>query len=458
MASTVVLARLLGPAEFGLFAMVIAITEFARVVMELGLGSATVQREIITHEEVSALFWVNVGIGVILTIIVAGISPVVAWFYKDARLLSVCMAMSIFFLFGGLTVQHRSLLERQMHFGFLGISYIVSNLIGIFVAIGLAIYGFGIWALVWRELINAAIYAGSLWLLCGWTPSSPKISRNSLPSLRFGADISGVSIVQYFTQNLDRVLVGRFCGATPLGFYTKGMQLAMFPIEHIRMTILGVGISPLSALQGQADRYRNYFSRLFSVLSFLYMPLVVFIAIEAEPLTHLLLGERWTGTAPLLRILAIASIVRPVIATCQLVMISCGKTSRYLRWGAISGACMTMSYVVGIQWGVLGVAYAYTCANYILLGWSLWYCFQGTPVNFIIVVRTLFLPVVSSLGAGIILITLTPLMSNKHICVNLIASIALIEASYVSIWMVYPGGRQKLSQFWSYRSEIFSKA
>ena len=455
MGSAIVLARLLKPEEFGLFAMVAVITQFARSFMELGLGTATVQRDEITHEEVSTLFWVNLGVGIILMAAMAGLSPAVAWFYGDTRLFHVCMVLSTVFVFGGLTVQHRSLLERQMRFSYLGVIYVASTLISICVAIALALYGFGFWALVWRDLAAVALYAAGTWVLCGWIPGLPRWNAGVRSSLRFGADVSGFSIVQYFTQNLDRVLIGRFCGATPLGLYAKALQLAMMPIEHIRMTILGVGLSPLSALQSDAERYRRFYSRLLSVLSFLYMPFVVFIAIQSEDVIRLLLGEAWVSAAPLLRIFAIAGFVRPIVATYQLVMISCGKTRRYLLWGMVNSVCLIAAFAIGIGWGAIGVSYGYAFASYAILVWSSWYCFKDTPVSALLVIKTILLPVMSSCGAGIILVALRPSISNTSLLVSIVTSFLLVVVVYLGIYLCIPNGRQKLSEFWSYRAELF---
>ena len=127
MATAVVLARLLSPAEFGLFAMVLTFTEFARLILELGLGVFTVQREKITHEEISTLFWINLAVGIILMAALSGISPVIAWFYGEISLKSICIVLSIVFLIKGSCVQQRALLERQMRFGYLGIINIGSH-------------------------------------------------------------------------------------------------------------------------------------------------------------------------------------------------------------------------------------------------------------------------------------------------------------------------------------------
>jgi len=148
MVSTVVLARLLTPADFGLIAMVTAVTGFASLFKDLGLSMATVQKAEVTHEQVSVLFWVNVAISVLIALITAALAPVIAWFYGDPRLTAVGMALSLAFVFGGLTVQHQALLRRQMRFTALAIIPIVAMVAAVMAAIISATLGAGYWALV----------------------------------------------------------------------------------------------------------------------------------------------------------------------------------------------------------------------------------------------------------------------------------------------------------------------
>jgi O-antigen/teichoic acid export membrane protein len=455
--STIALARLLTPKEFGLFAMAVVIADFARLFTEMGLGTATIQRENIDEDEVSMLFWINVGIGVVSMVVLACLSPLVAWFYGEIGLSHLCMALSIIFLFRGLTVQHRSLLERQMRFGSIGAIQILSTALGICCAIVLALQGVGAWALVWREIVSSISYAAGVWIFCRWTPRLPRRNTIVRSSLQFGAHMTGFSIIQYFTSALDRILIGRFCGATPLGLYTRAYQLAIMPMDYLQMTIMGVGLSPLSTLQHDSERYQRYFSRLLLVLTFVSMPIVVLVIVQSKNVVHLLLGKEWLDAAPLLRLLAAAVFVKPILGAFQLVMVSSGKTKRYLQWGVINGVCMIIAFAIGIQYGISGITYSYTSVTYILLVWSLWYCFKETPINYLIIIKTLFLPVVSSLGAGIVLISLMPLISNTDIFVNISISVIIIAVAYLAIWIMLPGGRQKLSEFWSYRAELFKK-
>jgi len=455
--STIVLVRLLMPEEFGLIAMVVSITDFGRYFMELGLGVATVQREKITDDEVSTLFWINVSIGIILMLIVASLSSTLTWFYGESRLSHICMLLSTSFLFRGLTVQHRSLLERQMRFGSLAIITIASYLLGICVAIVMALYGYGYWALVWRELVISATYAAGVWLLCRWIPGFPRINSDIKSSLRFGADLSGNSIVHYITTNLDLVLIGRFFGAASLGFYSKALQLAMMPLEQISSTIFTVGLSPLSSLQNDAERYRLFYKRMLSVLSFTYMPVMLFLAIQSEGVIRLLLGEGWISAAPFLRLLAIAGFIKPILRTCQLIMITCGMSRRYLYWGIMSGLCVIMAYTIGILWGAIGVAFGYAIASYATLVLMLWFGLRDTPVSVILILKTISLPVISSIGAGVILVALLPSIPGTSTLVSLVLSFLVFEASYLGIWLSVPTGRQDIARYWSYSTELFRR-
>lgn len=457
LASAMILARLLAPEVFGIFAMVYSFTEIARYLMEVGIGTAIVQKEEITHEEVSTLFWINCFIGLVLAVAVAAVSPAIAWFYDDDSLIKLCLALSLTFFFRGMLVEHRALLERQMHFGYLGIINIVSNFLSFAFAVVFAYIGFGVWSLVWRELVYVFLYAAGTWIFCRWIPSFPKFDSNAISSLKFGFHLSGVSFIQYLIQNVDKILIGRFAGAAPLGLYSKALQLAMMPVVNIQMIFWDVGLSPLSTLQNDAERYRRYLGRLIAIQSFIYLPIIVFVALEAKNVIQLMLGDAWIDGAPILRVFAVAGFVTPIIATFQLVMVSCGNTRRFLAWGIISGSLTITSYIIGIRWGAIGVAYASASASYILFLSSFFYCLKNTPVNAPIVIKNLFPVAISCLGAGIMLKVSLPEFSFSNVIFNTIGSFFVFTLIYLIILFCIPAGRKQLIEFLSYRKEFLSR-
>src|ERR1700761_2116435 len=164
-ASTIILARLLTPADFGLVAMVTAITSLGQAFADLGLSEATIQRPEISHEQVSTLFWINVAIGFGLTALTSAFAPVLAWFYREPRLIHITLLVSLTFLIGGLRVQHDALLRRQMRFSAIAVRDIAAYLLAVPIAVFLAWRGFSYWAIIALPLTLNFVQMLLSWLM-----------------------------------------------------------------------------------------------------------------------------------------------------------------------------------------------------------------------------------------------------------------------------------------------------
>lgn len=447
--SMMILARLLMPEHFGLIGMVTALTNIAERFKDLGLSTATVQRKEITHNQVSALFWVNVGFGTLLMLIVAALASVVSWFYGDHRLVGITLAISSSFFFGGLTVQHQALLQRQMRFRDLAWIQILTDCLSIAVGIGLAWRGLDYWSLVWMQVARSAFIAAGTWFVCRWRPSRPGKTEGLGQMLRFGRDISGSNIVTFLTQNLDQVLLGKFWGAGPLGFYRQASQMVSTPLSNVLNPVYAVATPTLSALQNDPEKYSRYCKKLVAGLSFLVMPVLIYLAIFSDVLVRVLLGERWMESAPIFRILAMAAMGFPAGGTCYLVMITCGKTVRMFWYGLIGAVLLTVAYTIGISWGPVGIAAAYTITAYTWLLPSLWYSLRGTPVSIRGISKAMFRPAFSSGVMGLLLVLALPEL-RKLGGLEIPFSLALGILSYCGVWMLLPGGFERLKEYFSY--------
>src|ERR1700756_766439 len=172
--SLMILARLLTPKDFGLVGMVTAFTGVLTLFRDFGLSSATVQRVEVTEEQISTLFWINSLVGAILCFLLAAVSPLVASFYREPRLVWVTIVLAVGFFFNAVGVQHSAMLQRQMRFTALAIIDFVSLLSGIIVAIAMALYGFKYWSLVAMSTVSPLVTSISLWLVTGWIPGPPR--------------------------------------------------------------------------------------------------------------------------------------------------------------------------------------------------------------------------------------------------------------------------------------------
>jgi PST family polysaccharide transporter len=380
-AATIVLARLLTPRDYGLIGMVAVVTGFVSMFKDLGLSTATIQKEKISAEQISTLFWVNVVVSLGVIVLTIVIAPGVAWFYGEPRLTLITIAFAAGFLFGGLTVQHEALLRRQMRFVALATIEIASLVAGLAVAILMAWYGAGYWSLVANQLVMGFVYAFGVWVVCRWIPGRPVRNAGVRSMLAFGGNLTGFSVVNYFGANLDNLLVGRIWGAQQLGIYAKAYQLLLLPIDQINTPIAAIAIPSLSRLTDDEQRYRQAYARILEKLTLLTMPLAAFMIITSDWLVRLVLGSQWDDTARIFSILGFAAFLLPVLNSTGWLFITQNRTHDMLYWGFIDVSMKVVSVVAGLPWGATGVAIGIVIRMYIQAPLLFWYVSRKGPVK-----------------------------------------------------------------------------
>jgi len=453
--SVVVLGRLLTPQDYGLVAMVTAITGFVTLFKDMGLSMATIQKAEINHSQVSTLFWINVAVSLVLALILAVVAPVISWFYGEPRLTWITLALAGTFIFSGLTVQHQALLRRQMRFLTLATIEIGSIGIGITTGIVLAWYGAGYWALVGSSAASSVIGVALVWVFCGWRPGLPVRRAGIRSMVTFGGQITGFNTVNYFARNFDNILLGRFYGASVLGLYSRAYNIMMLPISQVRDPLNAVAIPALSHIQNEPVRYKKYYIKLVTLLAFITMPLMVFLFVCADQVIGLLLGSKWSGAADIFKILCIVAFIQPVAGTVGLVLVSLGQSKRYFVFGTIHSIIIVISFILGLPWGAIGVAAAYTIATYVILVPSLWYCFRQSPVSIRDFFSAILRPMIASICMGAAIFLSYLFLANQLDIVVVGACFGTGLLAYFLALVLIPGGGQVLREFFSYVSLLF---
>jgi len=441
MGSTAILARLLMPADFGIVAMVSAITGLLGSLGELGLSSATVQRAEVTHEQVSTLFWINFAFSLLISGVVAALAPAIAWFYHEPRLTAITLVSAISFIFGGLTIQHYALLTRQMRFGAMALVQTLPLIVGIAVGIGLATAGWRYWALVTMSIVQSAGVALTSWIAAGWVPGLPSRNSGIRSMLAFGGNLTGFNLLNYLTRNGDNVLIGRFLGPGPLGIYAKAYGLLMLPVQQINAPVNGVVLPALSRLQNQPDLYRRYYLRAVECLAFIGMPMIVFAFTDAQPLVLIALGPRWMGAVEIFRLLAPAALVGTINSAPGWIFTSLGRTDRQLFWGAVSSPIILIGFIIGLHWGAAGVAVSFS------LTFGLSFLFfaadacRHSPVRIQDFGLALLPPFCVSVAAALIA-GACGLLVHSTAATRLVFDAVVFGASFSALSLVFPGGRR----------------
>lgn len=442
--STLILARILSPEDFGLIAMVTALTGLVEVFKDVGLGIATVQRKDITHREISSLFWINVGVGCLFALTFVALSPAISWFYEDDRLVAITLPLATTLLWGGMVVQHEALLSRQLKQGHLAFIRMTATLLSSIGGILLAFYGFGYWALVIREVARSLIYLLGVWWICGWMPSMVLRPREVSGFLNFGRDLTFTHVVMAIIGKIDGVLVGKFFGPVSLGAYRQAQNLIMAPLEQFNTPIFSVAQPALSRLQSEPDRYRRYYQRVVGFVAMVTMPLGVFVAAYPTEITLVILGEKWIQAAPFLGVFAVAVAVRPTIATTAIVLVTLGRAKVLLALALAHSLLLTLLMLTGISFGALGIALAHVATSVLFILPNLHYSFKDSPINvgaFFVAIR---MPLISSVCMGVVLGMLRLMAPIASPVLSLLTGAAIAGIIYLLPWILTGSGRAEL--------------
>ncbi len=399
--SVVVLARLLTPSDFGLIAMVTAVLNFVTVSSDLGLTMATIQKPDIDHNQVSTLFWINTGIGLLLSLLVAALAPAVAAFYREPRLTTITIALGGTIFLHGLVAQHGALLRRHLRFFAVSLVTVIGEAVAVAAAICAALLGAGYWSLVVLQVVPAVVMLVGIWIAVPWRPGLPRKGTGVRSMITFGGNLTGFNFVNYFANNTDNVLIGRFIGPAALGLYARAYNLMLMPVGQLIRPVTSVVTPSLSRLVGDPERYRRYYTRMDLLLAAVIMPAGGFIAAMGNELILFMLGPQWEAAGAMFRVFGIAMIALPPSYMNGTLFVSQGRGRDMFRWSWISTGIIVTSIVLGLRWGAFGVAVSFTLATVaVQTPLQFWYVGRSGPVSQRDIWGTVWQPMAVSVGLG----------------------------------------------------------
>lgn len=386
--SIIVLARILQPEDFGLFAMAATLTTFVKAFANFGLSQAVIQREKITQAHVSNLFWVNLAFGFFLFALCCAAAKPVSLFYGDPRLVSLILGAGASFPVATLPAMHRALMGRHMFFGRRETIVLISTLLANLGAIAIALVYPTYWVLLFREVGSSFFAAIFLWIACDWRPSLWSKTEKIGESISFGLNVAGFELVNYFNRNFDNILIGRLFGQAVLGQYNAAYRIILRPLSLVNGSIAKVMHPSLTRLREQPDRYANYYLMGLSVSSICILPIAAATTFFGPELVDLVLGPKWHQSGKFLIALSGVIAVQPVMNSAGWLYLSSGRTSNMLRWALFATPLIILGMLLGSRFGPTGIAYGLSLAYLALLPLGMFYATKGTPVSMLAVSKT----------------------------------------------------------------------
>jgi PST family polysaccharide transporter len=353
----VTISRILTPAQFGLFAMVTAILGVGDIFRDFGLSMAAIQSRELSGAQRSNLFWINLGVGAVLSIAAFALSHPISTLYGQASLAAAVAVVGTTFLLNGAAAQFRVGLIREDRFSALTIADVVSVAAALGVAITLSLLGFGVWALVVQSVAQAAL---AFLLVAGqlrWRPGLPNRAGSIRSMLHFGMNLLGTQLLSYAGRNVDNILLGRFWGPGPLGFYSKAFTLYSMPQQQALAPFTDLALNTLSRSSHDLPTYRRRVQKMQMVANYGALTMFGLLIALAVPAVSILLGPRWGETAVLLQILSIGGVFQLLGNVYYWIFLTEGLTRMHFRISLLTQPIAIVCIVAGLPFGAEGVAW-----------------------------------------------------------------------------------------------------
>jgi O-antigen/teichoic acid export membrane protein len=381
LATLMVLARLLAPADFGVLAMVMSALGIAELLRDLGLSQATVRAEQVTHGQLNTLFWINLGFGALMALLCLLVAPGLSRLLSDARVAAVTAVMGLSFLLSGFAAQHMALLRRTLRFGAIARINLSAAALGSLTALALATLGVAYWALVAAAIVSSTVTAVGAWLGSGWRPRAPAWDPAVRPMLSFGGYLVGFGLLSYAAQHAHIVLIGRFFGAAAAGLYVRASMLLVQPMSYAVEPLRLILPATLSRLQSNPSGFRQNYLGTLGPLLLGTAPFGAWLAVTADDVVHLLLGRQWTDSAPVLALLALSAVPQAVNISSGWLYMARGDARAMMRWGIAGWSVVIVLMLSGLYWGINGVAAMYSLSMFLIAAPCMHYACRGTQIT-----------------------------------------------------------------------------
>ena len=358
--TTIFLVRLLSPEAFGLIGMVTVLTGFATIFIDVGFGSALIQKKSVSQLELSSVFWFNIAVGALLTLLFFTVAPLVADFYEQPLLFPLTRILSLSFLLGSFGTVQKTILAKDINFKapFKIQAYVQP--IAAIVTLAMAYYGWGVWALVVQVILSTALTSLALWLSSTWRPSMA-FRWSALQSMfGFSLNLLGNDTLNYWVRNVDNLLVGRYLGTAELGIYSKSYSILTLPLRNISRVVSKVLFPSLARVQDQKEKVKAIYLKIIRTISLISFPLMMGLLVVSDRFVPLVYGEQWVSMIPLVQVFCVLGMFQSVGHAISNLYLSQGRSDLMFRVGTVLRVFLIMAIVVGLRWGILGVAISYT--------------------------------------------------------------------------------------------------
>lgn len=356
---SIALARLLSPGDYGLMAITSIFIYFINYFNEFSIGAAIIQKEKINESYLSSAFWFILVMSIMsygFTYICAGF---IASFFDQERLSDILKISGLSFIIMAIGVVPSSLLSRDLKFYINTKVSFLSNISMGIVSLALAYMGFGVWSLVIGSLVKSLSVSILAFYFCSWKPKLAVSFDEIYHLLRFGGPLTGAKSLHTVYYNADNFIVGKFLGEKLLGYYYMAFHLSTMPIDRLARIINEVNFPVLSKIQDRNDKIVKHFLQTSKYISIIMFPALIGLFLVSNDFVHVVLGKKWVPIIYPFQLFCFIGILRTINAIIPPLLTARGRNDLLLKYSITSAILLPVSFLIGVQFGINGVVYAW---------------------------------------------------------------------------------------------------
>ena len=355
-----ILARLLSPSDFGLMGMISVVTALAQSFADMGLGAAIIQRQNVPRTHLSSIFWTNVLTGIFLFLCILLARPLAVLYFKQPQLTTYLIIAAGIFLIAPWGAVFAALLTKELRFETLAKIDTTNTIISSFSAVAFALSSFGVLSLILSELLASLVNIIILFLLFRkiWLPQLHFQLREVRNYLGFGIYQTGERVLNYFTANVDYIIIGRFLGPASLGFYTLAYNLMTFPLHKINPIVTRVAYPAFSKLQQDNVKIREGYCKIINYITAVSFPMLAGMFVVAPEFVRFVYGAQWEPSIIVLQIFCVVGAFKSLGNPVGSVLLAKGRADIAFYWNVFTVIVVSVAVMLCVSWGITGVAYA----------------------------------------------------------------------------------------------------
>jgi O-antigen/teichoic acid export membrane protein len=362
-----VLARILAPADIGLYTIVTVILTLMQIFLDNGVGEALVQRQNLEQGHLNAAFWINMILAVALSTMGLFTAGTVADLFGQPALQHLIPVGSLIILIGSLSSIQQALLRRSLDFRALAVRTLSSILIAGAVGLGMAAAGCGVWSLAGQQITEKTVGALVLWWQSNWRPDFSLSLRHGRQLLSYSASMIGSQALVFVQHQFDRFMIGLLLGPISLGIYSLGVKILDSFAGMLFYGTASASFATFAKLQAQPDKLRDALFLVSRFSSLIGFPCFVGLAVTAPDLIHTIFGSKWQGSAEILRVLALTGIPWLFATSAGTIARSAGRANLYLAMTAASVALKVTLLLLFITKGLYTLTVAFTIGDFAMI-------------------------------------------------------------------------------------------